>query len=265
MTPQMAVAASPEADAAGDVAQVIASLPVSLHPASRAPDLVAIDGGTAGWPDEAERQIGTGVRGIMVINPVAADVTALKEKSSAAAVPVVIDSTWTYNPAVATGKGHFAAHNDTDSLLEARVNLPAGTDLDQALLAQLGLIRETTGQVTSLMFARKDRHGYDALATLASGGRASLTAIFSDSVPPSAVLRIIKPRTAVELTLPGPATAAPGKVVVSGPKGATLLTTLYETAHRAAWRNLYRLAQSGETAGDLAGFARDLLALRTAH
>jgi hypothetical protein len=248
MTPQMTVAGTPQADAAGDVAQVIASLPVSLHPASGGTaDLVAVDGGTPAWPKEAEHRIDAGARGIMVINPVAADVTALQEKSAAAAVPVVIDATWTYNPAVASAKAHFAAHTDANSLLEARVNLPAGTDLEHALLAQLALVRETTDQVISLTFARRDRHGYDALALLATGGRAALTAIFTDSMPVSATLRIIKPRTAVELTLPGPATAAPGQAVVSGPEGATLLTTLYETAHRAAWRHLHRLVQTGGT------------------
>lgn len=257
MTEQLTVLSSPEADSSGGVPQVVASLPVSLHPADGGtPALVAI-AGTRGWTEKALESLSSGARGLMVIGPSIADVTALRDRAEASSVPVVLDTEWAHNPAVDAAAPHFAAHHDENSLLEARVNAAAGADLDQVLLAQLALIRAAVEPVVSLTYARRNRHGYDALAHLASGAQASLTAVLTDALPTSAALRLIKPQHAVALALPGPATAAPGRVTVSGPEGATLLPTKWETAHRAAWRRLHALAQAGQASGDLGNFAAD--------
>ncbi|WP_052207136.1 hypothetical protein [Sinomonas humi] len=257
MTQQLTVTSSPEADAKGDVHQVVASLPVSLHLSdAEASALVAI-AGTPGWTESALGAIASGARGLMIIEPCAADVASLKKRADTLGVPVVIDTEWAHNPAVAAAAPHFASLDDENSLLEARVNARVGADLEQVLLAQLALIRAAVGPVASLTYARRNRHGYDALATLVSGARASLAAILTDAIPGSAALRMIKPKTAVTLTLPGAGTAAPGKVTVSGPEGATLLPTLWETSHRAAWRRLHTLADAGQACEDLAAFADD--------
>jgi hypothetical protein len=265
MTAQLTVTSSPQANAAGDVAQVIASLPVSLHPASDGQADVAAISGTGAWTDTALEALASGTHGLLIIHPSPGDVAGLAARAKAAQVPVVIDTTWAYNPAVAAAAEHFAARYDTDSLLEARVNAPADSDLDQVLLAQLALVRAAVAPVVNLTYARRNRHGYDALADLAGGARASLSAILTDSVRKSATLRIITPRTAVTLTVPGPETAAPGTVTVSGPEGATLLTTSYETAHRVAWRHLHRLVETRTPSDDLAGFAADLAAATNAR
>lgn len=257
MTPQLTVLSSPEADASGGVPQVVASLPVSLHPSDGAdPALVAI-AGTKGWTDKALDSLDSGVRGLMIIAPTAEDVTALRDRAVAASVPVVLDTEWAYNPAVAAAAPRFAALNDEDSFLEARVNAPAGAELDQVLLSQLALIRAAIEPVVALTYARRNRNGYDALAQLANGARASLSAILTDALPASATLRIIKPRHAVALALPAPGTAAPGKVTVSGPEGATLLPTQWESAHRTAWRRLHALAEAAQACQDLDAFAAD--------
>ena len=257
MTSQLTVTSSPAADAAGDVAQVIASLPVSLHPATGEADLVGI-AGEGGWVAAATDAIASGARGVMIVDPSAADVTELVEQAEAARVPVVIDATWSHNPAVANSAAAFAEHHDADSLVESRVNVPLDSDIERVLLNQLSLIRTAVGPIESVTFPRKNSRGYDALASLVGGASASLTAILSNSVQQSATVRILKPTTSVELELSDPASAAPGHAVVSGPEGATLLTTQWETAHRAAWRRLHALANDGETAPDLAGFARDV-------
>jgi hypothetical protein len=265
MTPQLTVNASPAAEASGAVPEVIASLPVSLHPAgTNTADLVAIDGGQ-GWTQEAEEAIRRGVKGILVINPCAEDVTSLRDAAEEARVPVLIDSAWAYNPAVTTGKKAFTALNDADALLETRINVPIGSDLERVLLGQLSLIRAALDEVITLRFVQKDAHGYEALARLSSGARASLSAIVTGSVPASAYLRIIKPDTAVETVLPAASTAVPGKVTVSNQEGATLLKTQWETAHRSAWRHLHRLVQEGAGGTDLAGFARDVFTVRAAR
>jgi hypothetical protein len=264
MTPQLTVSASPSAEASGALPEVIASLPVSLRRASaKKPDLVAIDGGK-GWAQAAEEAIRKGVKGLLVIDPCAENVTSLRDAAEEAQVPVLIDSKWAYNPAVTAGKGAFTAHNGADSLLEARVNVPVGSDLERVLLGQMSLIRGAVDEVIGLRFVLKDSHGYEALARLSSGARASLSAISTDSVPMSAYLRVIKPETAVETVLPGPSAAVPGKVTVSGPEGAILLKTQWETAHRSAWRHLHRMVQDGDIGTDLAGFARDVFTVRAA-
>lgn len=258
MTQQLTVTSSPEADAIGAVARVVASLPVSLHSSDDGGGALVAIAGASGWTDRALDSISSGAHGLMVISPSAADVTALKERAEALGVPVVIDTEWAHNPAVAAAAPQFARHNDENSFLEVRVNVPTGADLDQVLLAQLALIRTAVEPVVSLTYARRNGHGYDALAQLASGARASLTAILTDAVPASASLRIIKPRHAVTLTVPGSDTAAPGKVTVSGREGATLLPTLWESAHRAAWRRLHDLAEAGQGCDDLSAFAEDV-------
>jgi hypothetical protein len=264
MTAQLTVTATPAAEASGAVPEVIASLPVSLHPAGAGKsDLVAIDG-SKGWTRAAEEAIRNGAKGVLVINPCAEDVTSLRDTAEGAEVPVLIDSTWAYNPAVRVGKDAFTARNDADSLLETRINVPVGSDLERVLLGQLSLIRGAVDEVIDLRFVLKDTHGYEAQARLSSGARASLSAIATDSVPTSAYLRIIKPETAVEAVLPGPSAAVPGKVTVSGPEGATVLKTQWETAHRSAWRHLHHLVQDGASGTDLAGFARDVFTVRAA-
>ncbi|WP_150306530.1 hypothetical protein [Planctomonas psychrotolerans] len=265
MTTRLTVTAAPAAKLMGDVAQVIASLPVSLHhaPEAQGADLVGI-AGNAGWAAEAIAAIGAGARGVMIIDPVGEDVGALIDAAAAARVPVVIDSTWSHNPAVASGAGAFTEQHSADSFVESRVNAPVGSDIDRVLLNQLALVRAAVGPVRTIRFARRNGTGYDALATLASGASAGLSGILSDSVPVSASLRILRSETAAELTLPGPETATPGQAVVSGPDGATLLPTLWETAHRAAWRRLHSLVIDGGTSDDLAGFAEDVAATRAA-
>ncbi|TFD20092.1 hypothetical protein [Cryobacterium sp. TMS1-13-1] len=263
MTTQFAVTASSAADKAGDIAQVIASLPVSLHQAFAAADLVGIAGGD-GWVDAAKHAIESGARGVLIVDPVAFDVVALIKQADAAGVPVVIDATWTHNPAVAASADAFVEHCDADGFIEARVNVPLGSDIERVLLNQLSLVRTVVSPISRLRFARKNSRGYDALADLVGGASASLSAILSSSGPVSATLRILQSETSVEVELPSPVSAAPGSVIVSGPEGATLLPTQWETAHRAAWRRLHGLVDAGELSRDLAGFARDVAAIRTA-
>ena len=262
MTAQLTVAATDAANRSGRVAQVIAALPVSLHPAAGAAerdsaDLVAIDG-SAGWPAEAERAIEAGARGVLVVRPVPADVRSLIEKANAGNIPVVIDAMWTYNPAVQNSAGAFADIFDAALLLEARTYAATGSDWDRVLLDQLSLIRAAVAPVRSFRLVRRSEHGYAALAEFANGARASITAVRTDSVPESASLRSVKAQHLVELDVPAPETAIPGRVHVTGPEGSTLLETKWETAHRAAWRHLHGLVTSGLTSSDLVDFSDDV-------
>jgi hypothetical protein len=262
MTTQLTVTASEAAGRSGRVAQVIASLPVSLHPAADAlqresADLVAVDG-AAGWAAEAETAIQAGARGVLVVRPVSADVRSLIETANARNVPVVLDAMWTYNPAVQNSAGAFADVFDDRMLLEARTYARTGSHWDRVLLDQLSLIRAAVGPVRAFRFVRTSEHGYAALAAFTNGARASITAVRTDSVPESASLRSVGAKRLVALDVPAPETAVPGRVQVTGPEGSTLLETKWETAHRAAWRHLHGLATSGLTSSDLADFSEDV-------
>lgn len=268
MSPQLSVVASPDADAAGAIAQVIASLPVSLRPASagqhsgEGADLVAVSG--ANWPEDAVAAAAAGARGIMIVNPSPADAGAAEASTADIRVPVVVDSTWSHDPAVATAAPHFAALTEA-AAFESRIDAPVGSDLEQVLLAQLALVRAAIDAVATLTVDRWNEHGYDIRATLSRGASIALAAVLTGGLPKSATLRALGRTNAVRLHLPDPATATCGTVTVSGPDGATVLPTLWETPHRVAWRELHRRIAAGESTSDLDELVADIATLRTAR
>ena len=264
MTTQLTVFASPEAEAAGRIAETVASLPVSLHPAAEGADLVGV-AGDAGWTESVDRVIRSGARGVLVVDPVAEDVAALRARVEETGVPVVLDSPWAHNPAVLEAAGVLAERNDAETLLEVRVDLPVGADLDRVLLGQLALVRAVAGPVVELRFDRRSRTGYDAIGVLASGARLNLTAILSNGLPAGASVRVIRATDAVRLTVPDPGTAAPGRLVVSDAEGATLRTTKWESSHRVAWRRLHERVTTGSPWSELDCFEQDLAVAAQAH
>jgi hypothetical protein len=263
MTTELTVFASAAADAAGRIAQTVASLPVSLHPGAEGADLVGV-AGDPGWTAGALGAIRAGARGVLVVDPVAEDVTLLAAEAEAAGVPVVLDSPWAHNPAVLESAAALAERNDAETLLEVRVDLPVGTELDRALLGQLALVRAVAGPVARLRFDRRNRTGYDALGVLTSGARLNLGAILSNGLPPAASVRMTRAKDAVRLSVPDPGTAAPGLLVVSDERGATLRTTTWESAHRVAWRRLHELVTTDAPWTELDGFEQDLAVARQA-
>lgn len=239
------------------------TLPESLRRTEAGADLVGLPG-TAGWTESVAEAIRGGARGVLVVEPVAADPADLQALADERSVPVVLDSLWAGNPAVEAAASSFGALAEEGALVEARVDLPLGSDLDQAALDLLALVGRAVGPVGSLRFVRRNGSGWDALARFANGASGALGAILTDSRPPAATVRLVRPRDAVELAIPGPQTAAPGHAIVTGPDGATLLETRYETAHRASWRRLHGLVVGGGTAEDLAAFASHVSVLRAA-
>jgi hypothetical protein len=260
MTTRLTVFASSDADTEGRIGQAVAALPMSLHPGGEDADLVGIAGGRD-WVATAGKAIEAGARGVLVVDPAPADVSALRGGT----VPVVLDGRWTYNPAVLDSAPAFAARNDAQSLIEVRADVPLGSDPERVLLSQLALARTAVAPVVELSFDRWTARGWDARGRLESGARVALAAIFTDALEPAASVRVIRAEDAVRLTVPDPATARPGHVVVSSPDGATLLVTKWESAHRVAWRTLHGLVTSGQAGTDLAGLEHDVDLVRGAR
>ncbi|NQX26487.1 hypothetical protein HQQ81_03875 [Microbacteriaceae bacterium VKM Ac-2854] len=248
----LTVQADAPARAAGDVAAVIASLPVSLAPADEntagAAELVAI-AGSAGWSGRAAEALAAGAHGVLVIEPVAEDVAALDGL-------VVLDRTFASNPGLSAALPAIEAIDD-GALLEARVVVPVGADLDAALLGQLALVRAAGSPVAMARILARSAAGYTVRGELESGRSVLLTAVASDARPAAASLRLLGATSAVEVEIPAPVAARPLRATVTTAEGATLLPTQYETAHRASWRRLRDLLASGSPAADLDAFAAD--------
>ncbi|MFD1713786.1 hypothetical protein ACFSBZ_04815 [Amnibacterium flavum] len=258
---------SPGSGPYGDPLLVLASLPESLHPVSSDADLVGLRG-TVGWTRVAQGALDSGARGVVVVAPEPVDRDALVALADRSSAPVVLDSPWVHNPAVSAAAEHFRRLTGPSALVEARVELPLASDLFQAALDQLSLLRAAIGPVVALRYLRLDGRGYDALGTLADGTTVSLAAILTGGLPAAATVRLVRPTEAVEVHLPAPDTATPGQAIVSGPDGAVLQVTKYESAHRAAWRRVRELVLTGGRSDDARGFADDLdllsAAVRTA-
>ena len=240
--PTLRVVADDDARQEGQLDAVLASLPVSLRPAARQPgDLVAVSG-THGWATRAVAAITQGASGLMVVNPVIDVVDELIEVAAAHATPVVIDRPFSSNPAIDQAPSWPARSADPYAVVESAITTSVATDLVRLALDQLSLIRRVATAVHSADPIVWDGSGYVLQGRLTDGRRTILTATITRAVDRSAWLRILGGTGAVELTVPDPATARAAHVTITTPHGATLLPTLFETAHRSAWRRLYRMA-----------------------
>ncbi len=261
MTSSLRVGASPAARRSGDVDPVIASLPVSLHPVSEAPDLCAV-AGESGWTGEALDILGTGIRGILVVDPVSEDASDLAAAASAAGIPVVIDRPLAGNPTVPVIATHFANAGEPHGLLECRVVQSGSGDLDRALLDQLALVRAAAAEVQSATVLARTNHCYAIQGYLANGRRTQLTGICTAAQPRSGHLRLLGLTGSVELTVPDPSTARPAQATITTPDGLVLLPTIFESAHRATWRRLRDLVEARLPAPDLDDFRKDVELLK---
>ena len=257
--PTLQVAADDDARHQGQLEAVLASLPVALLPVAGGPgDLVAVSG-TTGWATRAVAAINQGAGGVMVINPVIDAVDELIEIAAAHAAPVVIDRPFSGNPAIDEAASWPARDADPYELVESAITTSVATDLARLALDQLCLIRRVATAVQSADPLVWDGSGYVLAGRLTDGRRMIMTAAITGAVAPSAWLRILGSTGAVELILPDPATARAAHVTITTPHGATLLPTRFETAHRSAWRRLYRFAvEKDETPTDLADLQVDM-------
>jgi hypothetical protein len=256
MTAALEVCSSDAARRAGDIDAVVASLPVSLRFGATGTDLVAVDGQT-GWPAAALQAIEGGAKGLVIIDPTAEDVADLVSLARRRGVPVVIDYPFAGNPAVPVVAPYFNDGDDRYALLECTVTARLGADLVRVLIDQLALVGALAVQVGNAKVLDWTTRRYVISGLLADGRRARLTGICTDVGPPTATVRMLRADGSVELTVPNPETARPAHATVVTPDGAKSLPTLFETAHRLAWRRLARLVHDGGQASDLANFTHD--------
>ncbi|HET7476882.1 MAG TPA: hypothetical protein VFJ97_12785 [Dermatophilaceae bacterium] len=249
------VAAGPDAQAAGDVGLVVASLPISLVAAETgtASDLVAVDGGP-GWPQRATDVLRDGVRGLLIVHPVAVPPAAVPDASF---VPVVLDYRFAGNPVLPAMAKAFADWS-AEAMIEVAAVVHDRSDLDRALVDQLATLRRVGQPAATLARLAWGSSGYYLSGRSSQGSPLLLSAHVTTGAPSSLRIRGLAADVAVEATLPDPATARPAVLVRTTPSGAITSPTLWETSHRTAWRRLHAVATGGRLTSDLSELRTDL-------
>ncbi|MEN8583269.1 hypothetical protein B1A87_015420 [Arthrobacter sp. KBS0703] len=258
MTTQLSVYADPQAEAAGAVPAVVASLPLSLAPATEsAPDVVAISG-HAGWTERAATAIRNDAKGVVVSGPVSEDPTELTGVADAAGAVVVIDQKWAGNAALAPASENvhsiIAASVSDAVLLDSVAVAGLGTDPLHLLTDQLAVLVQCGIGVRNLRMVQHNASGYTVAGVLAGGAPVALQGILTSVLPTTATLSILTSTGRADVVLPDPAAAWPAVVRAVTKEGATTLPTLYESSHRTSWSRLHSILSSGAGSNDLAQF-----------
>ncbi|MEO5314575.1 hypothetical protein PV772_10735 [Pseudarthrobacter sp. CC12] len=257
------VAATPRAGEAGAVASAVASLPATFGPAAqdRAAD-VAVIAGEAGWTTEAVRAIRSGSRGILVVDPVPEGTTQLADAARAAGAAVVLDLHWASNPALINESGNPDARDavrgglGTASLMDSVATAAPGTDIQRLLARHFAAVLAVSGPLYGAEVLRSDASGYTVSARLANGAPFTAQGVLTGARPAGVDIHLYTADGGVAVRVPEPDAAWPAEVRATGAHGELLLPTLYESAHRAAWRRLKTHLSAGTLPADLPGFAR---------
>lgn len=248
MTP-LRVAASATATGSGAVAPVVASLPVSLRWVEAGnevpPDIEAVDGGP-GWPRRMVDAVSRGVRGLLLVQPVAVAPDEVPQLS----VPVVVDHRFAGNPALPPAADDFADW-PTGALVELSSLLPDPAGAPQLLLDQLAVLRRLGLTTATLERLTWSPAGYHLRGVTSAGAPLLLSVHVTTGSAPHLWVRGLAPELAVELTVPDPGTARPAVLVRTTSEGATTRPTVWETAHRASWRRLHSAVVDGLPTDDL--------------
>ena len=263
MSTPFSVRASPEAETAGAVAAVVASLPVSFTPATTATDAKAADvtaaAGRTGWTQRAVEAIMAGSRGIVVAAPVPEDPTALAAAAAEHGAVVVLDQQWAGNPVLAESndarlKVTAAALADA-VLLDSVAYAAPGTDPTRVLADHLAAVLQAGIDLDGLTLVQLSTNGYTVAGKLANGSPAALHGIATAAVAAAATISILTTTGRTDITLPDASAAWPAEVRTVTPAGATTLPSLYESSHRHSWRRIRELLDGGRPSTDLQRFA----------
>jgi len=257
MTTQLSAYADPQAEAAGAVSAVVASLPVSFRPAASSPDVVAV-AGHAGWTGRAANAIVSGAKGVVVSAPEAEDPAELTAVAAAAGAVVVLDRQWAGNAALAASSGHTdgviaAALRDAVLLDSVAVAAP-GTDPLHLLAEQFGVLLQCGIEVRNVRMVQRNGNGYTVSGVLAGGVPVALQGILTSALPATASVSILTSAGRADVVLPDPAAAWPAEIRTVTAEGATTLPTLYESSHRTSWSRVHSHLSSGNPANDLSQF-----------
>jgi hypothetical protein len=250
------VTASATAMSTGAIASVVASLPVSLRSTATdaaSADLVALDG-SVGWPERTAHAVQHAARGLMVVQPCPVAPDEVPQTSS---IPVVIDYRFAGNPAVSSAARVFDGW-EADAMVEVSSLVSDPADTGRLLLDQLATLRRLGLPPVRLNQLTWASSGYYLHGSTHSGVPLLLSAHVTSGAPPHLTVRGLAPNRAIELAVPDPGTARPAVMVRTTSDGATTHPTVWESAHRAAWRRLRAAVVDGLPTDDLTDLRADL-------
>jgi hypothetical protein len=243
----------------------MASLPETFGPAqdtqSDTADVLVVVGGP-GWTAEAASAAASGARGIVVANPFPEDTTQLAAAAGAAGTAVILDLRWASNPALVGNAAEPDARDavrsaaGTASLLDSVATAAPGTHPQRLLADHLAALLAVCGPLDAVRVLRSGATGYTLGGRLANGAPFTAQGVLTPARAAGVDIRLYTADGGVSVQVPDPDAAWPAEVRITGPHGELLLPTLYESAHRSAWRRLKDHLRAGTSPDDLAGFAR---------
>ncbi|WP_432876740.1 hypothetical protein ACQPYH_27230 [Kribbella sp. CA-245084] len=207
----------------------VATLPLSFPD----PGDVSIVDGAGDWPAGVRQALGSGATAVVLVHPRPAEFADLLTAR------VIVDSPWASNPVIDNAAAAFRVADGNH--IECRVVAEPGTDLGDALLHQLTLIRALFNPIRTATISYLSDHALYAEGST-DDVRVDFSIICTSAVPTSATVRLLTSDGSVELTIPTGDTAQPARLITVGPHGAVLAPTIYETGHRATLRRLHDTA-----------------------
>ncbi|GAA1001024.1 hypothetical protein [Subtercola frigoramans] len=246
MKAQLSVASRPET--AELTRAVVASLPQSFSLAAGDATLadVTVIGGARGWASTASHLIAAGAERVIVIDPRADDPSAIGGVAALAdsvGTRVVLSEPFAGNAGLAAAASSFSG-----SALISIVGLVTG-DLDENLLTHLRLARLAGLADVSIGDTRTTERARLSTATARLGDSSTIVRSLlarSLAAPASHTIRGYAGDRMIVATVFDGDTARPALVTVTSDEGAMLLPTVYESAHRTAFRSLLSEAVSTE-------------------
>ena len=248
----IAIAADEETRAIGALTWVAASLPTTLHLVADTADVRAVSG-AAGWVERAIQALREGASGVVVVEPVAEETEGLRKIAAERDAFVILDQRWRSNPAVTTALD--AVRNlGAISLAEIAVNVPAIEDVERAVHESVQIAHHVIGAVENLAILHRQSRTVLVSGSVAGGAPLTITVAVGPAIDRPFHLRVVAQAGGVHLSVPDPATAAPGLVTIQSADGYTTLPARWESAHRASWRRVITAFQRGERPEDLRDF-----------
>jgi hypothetical protein len=261
MNSPFTVGAEEAARKSGAIDSVVASLPISLAHAISNPDVVAIDGAGTAWMERAQEALDGGAHAAVIISP-----TQWLDPARDSSSRMLFDWAFASNPAVQKAAEAADRLASRPALLESRLVVPAGVNLDQVVLDQLTAVVDIVGEAAlpanSLRCVYADEHGYQLAGTLANDAPITVSAVVTAAVDPYLRVRLLTAEESLSVFIPAPYTAAPAEVRVTTHEGELLLPTEYESAHRSTWRRAIQTLAEGTDVQDFAKLQKTASVLR---
>lgn len=240
-------------------AQVVSTLPMSFSPVAGEATVRVVDGGP-GWAERAAAAAGE-ARAIVVMDPVGGNAEAIRSLIGAG-VPVVLAEAWAGSPAVRNAVAAWAEAISEAMTIDVRVLAQPSAPTEELLLRAVRVLRRLGLPVSTIDSLLAAPGGFAGLGRAGNGARIVLFG--ARGAIDELRIDVLGPGATTQLVLYPPTSARPSESVRTTAEGAVRLPTVYETAHREAFRAAHRLASGGEGSGSLEDFATDVDLVDTA-